>query len=334
MLQGTEINKRHCYSIPGELTLQNKCTQIDPNLFLIDLDQNLEGFRNFICAWMYRDENLTFLVDPGPVSSINVLRMTLKNLGVERLDYILLTHVHIDHAGGAGALLNDFPDARVLCHPKGIKHMVNPADLWEGSLQVLGEIAEVFGEVVPIPEERLFFLPALSHGKNRIEIMETPGHAPHHLSYFFKQYLFAGEAAGIHQPCEAGLYFRPATPPIFNLETSLLSLKKLIDTKPQTLCFAHYGIIREEVPKVLSLVRDQFSLWTETVRKELAEGEESLEERILERLLHEDRLFSHYRTLDRDIQKRERRFIKNTISGMKDYIERSPMTRVEDDKRL
>lgn len=314
--------------------MQNKCTQIDPNLFLIDLDQKLEGFRNFISAWVYWDESIAFLVDPGPISSINLLRMSLKNLGIERLDYILLTHVHIDHAGGTGALLNDFPDAKVICHPKGINHMVNPADLWEGSVRVLGEIAEAFGEVVPIPEERLFFLPALGHGKNRIEIMETPGHAPHHLSYFFKQYLFAGEAAGIHQPCEAGLYFRPATPPIFNLETSLGSLKKLIDTKPEILCFAHYGILREEAQKVLSLVRDQFSLWTETVTKELAGGEESLEERIIERLLNEDKLFSHYRTLEPDIQKRERRFIKNAISGMKDYIERSSLMNAEDGKCL
>jgi glyoxylase-like metal-dependent hydrolase (beta-lactamase superfamily II) len=313
--------------------LQNKCTQIDPNLFLIDLDQNLEGFRNFICAWVYRDESITFLVDPGPTSSINLLRMVLKNLGVERLDYILLTHVHIDHAGGTGALLNDFPDARVLCHPKGIQHMVTPADLWKGSLQVLGEIAETYGMIVPIPEERIFFLPALSHGKNRIEAMETPGHASHHLSYFFKQYLFAGEVAGIHQPCEAGLYLRPATPPKFSLETFLVSLKKVIGAKPETLCFGHYGITGE-AQKVLSLAGEQLLLWTETVRKELADGEESLERRVIERLINEDKLFLHYRNLERDIQKREQYFIKNSISGIKDCIERSSLMRVEDDKRL
>lgn len=308
--------------------MQNKCTQIDPNLFLIDLDQNLEGFRNFICAWVYRDESITFLVDPGPASSINLLRMTLKNLGIERLDYILLTHVHIDHAGGAGALLNDFPDAKVLCHPKGIKHMVTPADLWKGSVQVLGEIAEAYGMIVPIPEERIFFLQALSHGKNRIEVMETPGHAPHHLSYFFKHYLFAGEVAGIHQPCEAGFYLRPATPPRFSLETSLFSLKKVIGIKPETLCFGHYGITGE-AQKVLSLAGEQLLLWTETVKKELADGEGSLERRVIERLINEDKLFSHYRNLERDIQRREQYFIKNSISGIKDYVKRSPMMRVE-----
>jgi len=313
--------------------LQNKCTQIDPNLFLIDLDQNLEGFRNLISAWVYRDESIAFLVDPGPASSINLLRMTLKNLGVEHLDYILLTHIHIDHAGGTGALLDDFPDARVLCHPKGIMHMVNPADLWQGSLQVLGKIAEAYGMIVPIPEERIFFLPGIGQGKNRIEVVETPGHAPHHLSYFFKHYLFAGEVAGVHQPCDSGLYLRPATPPRFNLETSLSSLKKVIGTEPETLCFGHYGITGE-ARKVLSLVGEQLLLWTETVRKELADGEESLERRVIERLINEDKLFSPYRTFERDIQRREQYFIKNSINGIKDYLQRSPMKRVEHDKRL
>ena len=103
--------------------------QIDSHLFLIDLPQKLEGFHNFIGAWVYRDEDVCFLVDPGPAASINALEEALRALEVTHLDFILLTHIHIDHAGGTGKILARFPGARVICHPAGIKHMVNPAKL-------------------------------------------------------------------------------------------------------------------------------------------------------------------------------------------------------------
>ncbi|WP_235606728.1 MBL fold metallo-hydrolase [Syntrophotalea acetylenivorans] len=90
------------------------------NLVCIDLDQpGLEGFRQFISAWLYREEQFTLLVDPGPLSTIPHLVSELRRHKVERLDYVLLTHIHIDHAGGTGALLREFPEARVVCHPGG-----------------------------------------------------------------------------------------------------------------------------------------------------------------------------------------------------------------------
>ncbi|HXE95003.1 MAG TPA: MBL fold metallo-hydrolase, partial [Dongiaceae bacterium] len=104
------------------------------NLTCIDLDQpSLEGFRNFISSWLYRGEGFNLLVDPGPLSTIPRLIATLRSHGVERLDYVLLTHIHIDHAGGAGALLKEFPEAHVICHPDGIRHITAPEKLWEGS---------------------------------------------------------------------------------------------------------------------------------------------------------------------------------------------------------
>src|SRR5690606_16752620 len=122
----------------------------------IDLDQpSLEGFRQFISAWLVRGEKGTFLVDPGPLSTIPRLLADLGRLGVKRLDYVLLTHIHIDHAGGAGALLAAYPGARVICHPEGSGHLVNPERLWQGSRKVLGPLAEAYGEIVPVPEQRL-----------------------------------------------------------------------------------------------------------------------------------------------------------------------------------
>src|SRR6056297_1613601 len=112
------------------------------NLTCIDLDQpDHEGFRRFISSWLHRDKRLGFLVDPGPLSTIPHLLAELDKAGVERLDLILLTHIHIDHAGGTGALLDRYPEAKVVCHPDGIPHMIDPAQLWQGSLKVLGDLA-------------------------------------------------------------------------------------------------------------------------------------------------------------------------------------------------
>ena len=295
--------------------------QINPHLFLINLPQKLEGFHDFISSWLYTDENISFLVDPGPAASIGVLEEALRAIGIEHLDYILLTHIHIDHAGGAGKILACFPEAHVVCHPTGIQHMVNPARLWKGSLSVLGEIAKAYGEIASIPHGSISFHERLRAGSDHIEVVETPGHAPHHVSYVFKQYLFAGEVAGAHQPMEDRIYFRPATPPKFILETSLSSLEKVLGKKPEVLCNGHYGI-RQDACKFLALAGEQLALWTEQVEEALLNGgEENLSTRVMERLLEKDRVFSNYEYLDNSIKKREHYFISNSIRGMKEYIE-------------
>ena len=154
----------------------------DLNLSCIDLDEpRLQGFTRFISSWLWQSEGLNFLVDPGPLSTIPHLLGELQKKGVARLDYILLTHIHIDHAGGTGELLRRYPEARVVCHPKGIRHMVNPEKLWQGSLKVLGHVAEVYGEIIAVPEENIFFADEVADG--RIKVYLTPGHAQHHLCF-------------------------------------------------------------------------------------------------------------------------------------------------------
>ena len=100
---------------------------------------------------------MTLLVDPGPASTIPYLVERLDELGIRTIDYILLTHIHLDHAGGTGQLLRHFPGAKVNCHPKGIPHMVAPQKLWEESIKVLGKVAEAYGEMAPVPESCISF---------------------------------------------------------------------------------------------------------------------------------------------------------------------------------
>ena len=295
------------------------CIKVDRNLTLIKLDQVMEGYRDFISSWLYSDDRITFLIDPGPLSTIETLRLTLQDIGIVKLDYILLTHIHIDHAGGTGKLVEYFPDAKVLCHPKGIEHMINPEKLWQGSLSVLGDIAKAYGEIVPVPEKNIFFSERIDKDGTSIEVINTPGHAAHHFSYIKGKYLFAGEVAGVNIPFANMVYTRPATPPRFILEKWLESIDRVIEKNPGIICFGHFGY-RDNAVQVLKDAAEQLKLWTDTIKEELEQGEDGLDLRVKKLLLERDNAFSNYRHLDDDLKKRENDFLKNTFKGIKEYI--------------
>lgn len=294
--------------------------KIFSNLYLIDLDQKMTGFRKFISSWLYIENEFVFVVDPGPKYSIEVLINALKEIGVEKIDYVLLTHIHIDHAGGTGRLLDAYPMAKVICHPKGIKHMIDPEKLWKGSLKVLGKIAESYEEIIPIPADKIIFQEQVPMGNSTIEVVDTPGHAAHHLSYHFNEYLFAGEVAGLNQSLPDRIYTRPATPPVFELDISLSSIDKVIALKPEIICFGHYGY-REDADIALKTAREQFVLWTEIVKEQLQQGDENLRDRVFKQLLERDKIFANIQYLEDDIKTREENFIINSVNGMKQYVQ-------------
>ena len=293
--------------------------KIDDNLYLIKLDQNLEGYRDFISSWLYADESFTFLVDPGPLYSIDILKNSLDELGVKSIDYILLTHIHIDHAGGTGRLLDYFPQAKVLCHPKGFEHMINPEKLWKGSLAVLGDTARAYGGIVPVPGKNLFYEEKIGKGDIAVEVLDTPGHAAHHYSYLFGKYLFAGEVAGVNVPMKGRIYTRPATPPKFILEVWQASIERVIARKPEIICYGHYGF-RNDAAQALVSAGEQMVLWTDVVRDLLKAGDDDLVERARKVLLEKDMLYANCKYLDDDIKKREHDFLKNSIRGISEYI--------------
>jgi glyoxylase-like metal-dependent hydrolase (beta-lactamase superfamily II) len=289
------------------------------NLACIDLDQpSLEGFRTFISSWLYRGDNFTLLVDPGPLSTIPRLSAELKRLGVARLDFILLTHIHIDHAGGTGALLREFPEAQVVCHPEGVRHMTAPEKLWEGSRKVLGPLAEAYGEIVPVPEERIGF--AETVGGTGVRAFLTPGHAQHHCSYLLDDLLFGGEVAGVRQPVPEGIFMRPATPPRFILQVALDSIDRMLALTPRYLVFAHYGLVETAVEH-LRIARSQLLLWVRGVAATLNVPAEEREESLVAWLLEHDEQYRNVSRLPADILARERYFLGNTLRGMTEYVE-------------
>ncbi|MBU3914037.1 MBL fold metallo-hydrolase [bacterium] len=293
--------------------------EVLPNIYCIDLDQKMTGFRSFINSWVYKTNELVFLVDPGPKHTIEVLIEALKKIGIQKIDYILLTHIHIDHAGAAGRLSREYPEAVVICHPKGIEHMINPEKLWKGSLKVLGEIAESYGEIIPVDPEKIIFKESIETSSGIINAVETPGHAIHHLSFHFNEYLFAGEVAGVHYRQPGFTYTRPATPPQFKLEISIDSLDKAIRLGPEIIFFGHYGF-RTDAMDAMKEARSQLLLWVEVVKDQMSRGEDTIDQRIVNELLERDLAFSNLKLLDEDIQQRENYFVGNSINGIKEYV--------------
>ena len=294
------------------------------NLFLVDLDQPLEGFRQFISCWIYKKQNKIILIDPGPLSTIPVLRNALAELGIAHIDYILLTHIHIDHAGGAGALLDHFPLAHVICHPRAIPHMIDPEKLWRGSLEVLGDIARTYKEIVPVPQNRIFYSTFIDD-QIKVDIIETPGHALHHLNFLIDGFLFAGEVAGVNYPMQDELYLRIATPPRFVYEIYKDSLYKAADLKCQSLCFGHYDM-RRDVTNIFDAAKQQLELWIKTVSLSYNNNHSVPVQEIFERLIEDDPCLASFNKLEDDIRKREKYFALNSIKGMLDYIQRSKNT--------
>jgi glyoxylase-like metal-dependent hydrolase (beta-lactamase superfamily II) len=311
-----------------------------PRLHLIDLDQELPGQRRFISCWVSVQENLAFIVDPGPPSTVDHLIAGLEGLGVARLDFILLTHVHLDHAGCTAGILTRWPDAKVVCHEKGRPHLVDPTRLWAGSRQVLGRKAEVYGEPAPVPAQALADVDELA--ARGVETIPTPGHAAHHVSFRHGGHLFLGEAAGTFSdlgagPATADFYLRPATPPRFIHQVARASLDRLLalDPLPDRLLFAHHGDYQGDTRTLLKTARDQLNLWVLTVADTLAvqrglahseqpPDEEGLFDLLAARLAQVDSHYVRVSLLPADIQERERDFTRQTLRGILEYLAGQP----------
>lgn len=298
-----------------------------PRLTLIDLDQpGLQGYRRFISCWLSQGQGPTFIVDPGPGNTAPHLIARLQELGVDRLDLILLTHIHLDHGGAAGQLLDAFPDARIVCHRKAQQHLISPDRLWQGSQQVLGDMAERYGQPLPVAEAALASdQDAAALG---VDLIETPGHAPHHVCFLHHGTLFVGEAAGTFQALAGGRwYLRPATPPRFKLGVALASLDRLLalDPVPERLAFAHHGLLEGRVTELLRRSREQLQRWVDTVRDSRLRapeaGFDALSDDVVSRLHAADPFFGLGHLLAPDIAVREQDFTRQTLRGMVQFID-------------
>jgi glyoxylase-like metal-dependent hydrolase (beta-lactamase superfamily II) len=294
---------------------------LTPDLFLVCLTPPIDGFEDFIGAWLIKRPDAVYLIDVGPTVTAAHLIDAITTLGVNRLDYICLTHIHIDHAGAIGHLARHFPDTPVVCHPKGTAHLVDPERLWQGTVKTLGKTGRAYGRMLPLDPSAIARPDQLASAP--FQLIDTPGHSPHHYAIADKKYLFAGEAGGVCLPLSSGeIYLRPATPPRFFLETSLSSIDRLMESNLETVCYGHFGIRRDGMA-MLGKHRNQLLLWKQILADQVAkESDKPFDavDRWVDLLLKEDPLMHGFQQLASVVQARERSFLVNSVKGFIGYL--------------
>ena len=207
------------------------------------IDVRFKGLERVICCWRVGD----VLVDPGPESALPAL---LEALGDVRPRALLLTHIHLDHAGATGALVARWPDLEVYVHERGAPHLVDPSKLLASAGRLYGEdnMKPLWGEVLPVPAERVR---ALSGGEalplaGGVRVAYTPGHASHHVAYLHEDSgsAFVGDTAGVRIP-PARLTLAPTPPPDVDVEAWERSLELIAAWRPVSLGLTHFGAVEQ-----------------------------------------------------------------------------------------
>ena len=226
-------------------------------------------------AHLVVDSGRAAFVDTGPAPGVPRLLAALDELGIarEQVDYLFLTHVHLDHAGGAGQLMQALPNAKAVLHPRGAPHLVDPAKLIAGSIEVYGAelFQKLYGELVPIPAERVIAVEdgaRLKLGRRTFEFIDAPGHARHHHNPIDldSREIYAGDNFGIcyrEFDTAAGPFMLPTTTPVqFDPDALHATINRLLSYRPRRIFQTHFG----PVDQIDRLGRDLHANIVELVR--------------------------------------------------------------------
>jgi glyoxylase-like metal-dependent hydrolase (beta-lactamase superfamily II) len=203
------------------------------------------------------------LIDPGPESS---LRTLIDALGEEVPRALLLTHIHLDHAGGSGALVRRWPELEIFVHERGAPHLADPQELIESAARLYGDRMErLWGEIAPVPERNLRPLRG-GESLRGFRVAYTPGHASHHVCYLHEETgrAFVGDVAGVRIP-PADLVLAPTPPPDIDVEAWRQSIDLVRSWNPSSLAITHFGAVDDPAAQ-LHAVRDRLDRWTEAAR--------------------------------------------------------------------
>ena len=233
------------------------------------LDTNWVGRPRSVAAALLESGGHRAIIDPGPESTYAMLRERLHSRGISvaQLDAVLLTHIHLDHAGASGSLVRENPRLAVYVHPLGAPHMIDPSRLLASAARLWPDtLHQLFGETLPVPKENLRILEGgetLTLGARKLDVAYTPGHASHHISYFdaAEGLAFVGDTTGIR--INNGPYILPATPPPdINLEIWEKSFAAILARRPSRLFLTHFGYV-EKPAEHIDEFRRRLHRWAE-----------------------------------------------------------------------
>ncbi len=249
-------------------------TALAPGIDYFDL--NFIGQPGIIATGLLHGAGGVALIDPGPTTSLPVLRRALAERGFTTADvrWILLTHIHLDHAASTGVLLKECPAARVIVHERGAPHMIDPSKLIASATRLYGaDMDRLWGEFLPVPAANVDTIG--DHARKNIaghdvEIAWTPGHASHHVSYFLpaSKIAFVGDTAGLCRP-SGRIVIPPTPPPDIDLEAWRQSTQTILDWNPDVLFLTHFG--PQSAPRVhFQDLWKRIDDWSARVRASLA----------------------------------------------------------------
>ena len=251
--------------------------QLADDLWQIDLRHQGQPF--VIASYLLTGPDGAALVDVGPGAAVPRLLEGIRAAGVapEAIEHLLLTHVHLDHAGATGTLLRQMPRARAYVHHIGAPHLVRPEKLIASAQRIYGDqMATLWGEILPVPAERLVEIDEgtmLRVGSRELRALYTPGHAIHHVAFHDARNaeVFAGDVAGVRVP-GGGTVRPPTPPPDLDLEAWEASIARLAQLAPRTVYLAHFGPVRDVGPHLAQL-RERLGRWGQLVLAGMRAGE-------------------------------------------------------------
>ena len=268
--------------------MTNLISSFEQNIFCFDANY----FRkNFAAIHFVNQNNKILIVDTATNHSAKRFLKTLQNMSIspESVEWIVLTHVHLDHAGGAGLLMKMCPNAQLAVHPRGVRHMVNPEKLWASVISVYGEkeAENQYGQLIPVDENRVV---AVGEGEvirfqnRRLQIFDAPGHANHHIVIFDEESksFFTGDAFGIAYPeltSEDGEFiFISSTPTQFEPVKFDATIKKILEQKPKSCFLTHFS-------KITNIEKNGYELLKQineyvTITQQVRNNHENQQERI------------------------------------------------------
>lgn len=251
-------------------------TDLGNNVFQIDT--RMAGYEGITAGYLIRGSR-PCLVETGTAPSAPIVRDALAALGVGPSDLasVVVTHIHLDHAGGAGDIAAMFPAAEIVVHSRGARHLADPSRLMASARMVYGDaLDKLFGSLAPVPAERIRAVDdkgSVDLGDGRVlSSYYSPGHAKHHVGLVdsLSGDLYVGDAAGVYIPDTGDL--RPATPPPdFDLSVALESLRLFSSLGPSRLLFSHYGPATD-VPAILERSAEELAVWVAETRSARSAG--------------------------------------------------------------
>jgi glyoxylase-like metal-dependent hydrolase (beta-lactamase superfamily II) len=245
---------------------------------VFQIDTRMAGCDGITAGYLIRADR-PCLVETGTAPSAPVVRDALAELGVgpQDLATVVVTHIHLDHAGGVGDIARMYPAARVVVHTRGARHLADPSRLMASARMVYGDALDtLFGTLAPTPAERIETVEDTGlvdlGGGRRLDSYYSPGHAKHHVGLLDSASgdLYVGDAAGVYLP-ETGDLRAATPPPDFDLETALASVRTFAELRPERLLFSHYGPVGA-VQETLERSAEEIRVWVEETRRARGAG--------------------------------------------------------------